>query len=95
MGSIRSLGFNFTDWFAPFFSVRILTRKVACGLDRMQNSAPSSIAVVRHFESSFASFAAQPCALEISEDSGEINPPSKVSWMVSAFSGVDVDRQES
>ena len=28
-GSIRSLGFNFTDWFAPFFSVRILTRKVA------------------------------------------------------------------
>ena len=29
-GSIRSLGFNFTDWFAPFFSVRILTRKVAC-----------------------------------------------------------------
>ena len=27
--SIRSLGFNFTDWFAPFFSVRILTRKVA------------------------------------------------------------------
>ena len=29
-GSIRSLGFNFTDWFAPFFSVRILTSKVAC-----------------------------------------------------------------
>ena len=29
-GWIRSLGFNFTDWFAPFFSVRILTRKVAC-----------------------------------------------------------------
>ena len=28
-GSIRSLGFNFTVWFAPFFSVRILTRKVA------------------------------------------------------------------
>ena len=27
--SIRSLGFNFTDWFAPFFSVHILTRKVA------------------------------------------------------------------
>ena len=28
-GSVCSLGFNFTDWFAPFFSVRILTRKVA------------------------------------------------------------------
>ena len=29
-GSICSLGFNFTDWFAPFFSVRILARKVGC-----------------------------------------------------------------
>ena len=28
-GSIRGLGFNFTDWFAPFSSVRIITRKVA------------------------------------------------------------------
>ena len=39
-GSIRSLGFNFTDWFAPFSLVRILTRKVAsaeplfCGFSR-------------------------------------------------------------
>ena len=26
---VRNLGLNFTDWLAPFFSVRILTRKVA------------------------------------------------------------------
>ena len=52
----------------------------------MQNSAPSWIAVVRHFESRFASIATQLCALEISEDGGEMNPSSKVSWTVSAFS---------